>query len=49
MRRKGKRRQHWLEPYKRTLIEVLIILVIWKVVQGDPHTISSLIRLIGKI
>lgn len=46
-RRKNKRRQPWQQAYQRLLIEVLIILVIWTVAQGDPHHImQSLLHLL---
>ena len=49
MRRK-KDRQPWPQPYKRLLLEVTIILVIWTVAQGDPHHIlQTLVDLLSRL
>jgi hypothetical protein len=50
MPQRRKRRQPWQQPYQRLLIEVTIILVIWTVMQGDPHNIlKSLLQLLSSL
>jgi hypothetical protein len=43
MGKRSGRRQLWPDPYRQILIEVLIILTIWIIVQGDPHHILQVL------
>ncbi len=48
--RKRSRRQLWHDPHSRILIEVLIILTIWTIVQGDPHhNLQVLMHLLSRL
>ncbi len=50
MGKRSGRRQLWTDPYRRILIEVLIILTIWTIVQGDPHQmLQVLVHLLSRL
>lgn len=47
MKAKKKKQQQWRQPYQRIIVEVTIILMIWTVMQGNPHHIlEQLVQLL---